>query len=364
MDGFSPTRLDLARRRRGFTKKQLAQDAGVSTRALTAYERHENVPERETSAALAASLNFPISFFYAADIDEPATESVSFRSKSSMTARQRDQATGAAGLAMTLSDWIAARFDLPEPDVPRLRDASPEAAAEEVRVSWNLGNRPAPNMVHLLEAHGVRVFSLVEECAEVDAFSFWRDGVPFIFLNTMKSAEHSRMDAAHELGHLVMHYWGGPGGRAAENQAKAFASAFLMPRQSVLAHGPRGASIPAIVSAKHHWKVSAMALAYRLRRLGLLSEWEARSIYIEMGKLGYRKNEPEEIARETSQVLAKVLAAVRGDGTSFGDIAEDLRLPEEELRKLVFGLTITRFDGTRSSSPRKPQLEVLDGGLQ
>jgi hypothetical protein len=107
-----------------------------------------------------------------------------------------------------------------------------------------------------------------------------------------------------------------------------------------------------------------MALAYRLRRLGLLSEWEARSVYIEMGKLGYRKNEPEEIARETSQVLAKVLASARGDGTSFGDIAEDLRLPEEELRKLVFGLTITRFDGTRSSSPRKPQLEVLDGGLQ
>lgn len=363
MEEFSPTRLDLARRRRGFTKKQLAKNAGISTRALTAYERQENSPEPDTAAALAGALEFPISFFYAADIEEPATESVSFRSKSSMTARQRDQATGAAGLAMAFSDWIAERFDLPEPNVPRLRDVSPEAAAEEVRLAWNLGNRRTPNMVHLLEAHGVRVFSLVEECAEVDAFSFWRDGVPFVFLNTMKSAEHSRMDAAHELGHLVMHHWGGPGGRAAENQAKTFASAFLMPRQSILAQAPRGASIPAIVRAKHHWNVSAMALAYRLRRLGLLSEWEARSIYIEMGKLGYRTTEPEEIPRETSQVLGKVLSVVRDEGVTFSDIARDLNLPEEELKKLVFGLAITHFSGTRSTSPRRPSLEVLPGGL-
>lgn len=362
MEEFAPSRLDLARRRRGFTKKQLAIDAGISTRALTAYERQEHTPERETVASLAEALAFPLSFFYAADINEPAVESVSFRSKSSMTARQRDQATGAAGLAMTVSDWIAERFDLPESTVPRLRDISPEAAAEEVRVAWNLGHRRAPNMVHLLEAHGVRVFSLVEECAEVDAFSFWRDGVPYVFLNTMKSAEHSRMDAAHELGHLVMHFWGGPGGRAAENQAKTFASAFLMPRPSILAHAPRGASIPAIVRAKTHWNVSSMALAYRLRRLGLLSEWEARSIYIEMGKLGYRTNEPDEIPRETSQVLSKVLATVRDEGISFKRIADDLTLPKEELRKLVFGLTITELSGVRSSSPRRPPLEILEGG--
>ena len=33
----------------------------------------------------------------------------------------------------------------------------------------------------------------------MDAYSFWRRGVPYVFLNTMKSAERSRMDAAHEL---------------------------------------------------------------------------------------------------------------------------------------------------------------------
>ena len=363
MNAFTPSRLDLARRRRGLTKKQLAEAAGISTRALTAYERQENSPERETIERLATALSFSPGFFFAPETEEPAVQSVSFRSKSTMTARQRDQATGAAALATEFADWIADRFDLPGPDVPRLRDVSPETAAEEVRISWNLGFRRAPNMVHLLEAHGVRVFSLVEECAEVDAFSFWRNGVPYVFLNTMKSAEHSRMDAAHELGHLVMHHWGGPGGRAAENQAKTFASAFLMPRQSVIAEGPRGASIPAIVEAKQRWNVSAMALAYRLRRVGMLSEWQARSVYIEMGKLGYRTAEPEEIPRESSQALAKIFASLRNEGLNLPQIADELHLPEEELKKLVFGLTITGHSGERSTSrPRRPNLTVFQGG--
>jgi len=70
----------------------------------------------------------------------------------------------------------------------------------------------------------------------------WKEGTPFIFLNSAKSAERGRHDAAHELGHLVLHRHGGPIGRKAEEQANAFASAFLMPRSSILAHVPRSES--------------------------------------------------------------------------------------------------------------------------
>jgi Zn-dependent peptidase ImmA (M78 family)/DNA-binding XRE family transcriptional regulator len=360
MERFTPSRLDLARRRRGLTKKDLADAAGISTRALTGYENAEITPEERTLERLAKALRFPVAFFTAADIEEPGIDSVSFRSKSSMTRRQRDQATGSAALATMLGDWIGERFDLPDPDIPRLRhETDPETAAEQVRIAWGLGFRRAPNMVHLLEAHGIRVFSLVEECAEVDAFSFWRDDVPYVFLNTMKSAEHSRMDAVHELGHLVLHFWGGPKGRAAEDQAKRFASAFLMPRQSVVAEAPRGASIPAIVRAKRRWNVSAIALAYRMHQVGLLTEWQARTAYIEMGKLGYRTSEPDEIPRESSQVLSKVFGALREDGLTMASIAHELRLPAVELNNVVFGLTMTGHDGQTTSAPRRPQLKLV-----
>jgi hypothetical protein len=41
-----------------------------------------------------------------------------------------------------------------------------------VRSEWRLGERPISDMIHLLKAHGVKVFSLVEECRELDAFRF------------------------------------------------------------------------------------------------------------------------------------------------------------------------------------------------
>ena len=51
----------------------------------------------------------------------------------------------------------------------------PETAAMLMRQHWRLGDKPIKNMVHLLEANAVRVFSLAENTKAVDAFSLWRD---------------------------------------------------------------------------------------------------------------------------------------------------------------------------------------------
>jgi Zn-dependent peptidase ImmA (M78 family)/DNA-binding XRE family transcriptional regulator len=337
---FNPTRVDLARRRRGLTKQRLADAAGISTRILTAYELGDREPSTQTLEKLATTLRFPVAFFFGEDIDEPSLDGVSFRALSAMTRRQRDQACSSAAIAVQLDEWIRRRFDLPGPDVPRFDATNPELVAEGVRQAWAMGQRRAPNMVHLLEAHGVRVFSLVEECAEVDAFSFWRDAYPYVFLNGMKSAERSRMDAAHELGHLAMHRHGAPAGRIAEEQAQAFAAAFLMPRRSVLAEAPRGATVPQIIKLKQRWNVSAMNLAYRMHKLGLLTDWQARSTYIQLGHKGYRDGEPDGIERETSQVLSKVFRALRAENLSRRDVARELRIPVEELNRSIFGLTL------------------------
>jgi len=217
MEGFNYNRLDLARRRRGLTKGALAEAAEISPRALNAYEKHEYEPDAPTVGRLAAAINFPKEFLYGADLDEPSPEGASFRSMTRMPARLRHQALGSGALAFALADWIDRHFDLPEPDVPEFPGLDPETAAEGVREAWGLGERRIPNMVHLLESHGVRVFSLSEESTKVDAFSQWRAAVPYVFLNTKKTAEHSRMDAADELGHLVLHGHGGPRGREAEH---------------------------------------------------------------------------------------------------------------------------------------------------
>lgn len=366
VEPLNTQRLDLARRRRGLTKTALAKKAGISTRMLTAYERGDSEPTADTFRNLAAAVRFPVTFLQGDDLEEVSADGVSFRALSAMSARERGQAIGAASIAMAIKEWTQDRFNLPAEDVPRVRSDvhSPEHAADAVRAAWGLGQKKISNMVHLLEAHGVRVFSLVHECASVDAFSFWHEDVPYIFLNGNKTAERSRMDAAHELGHLVMHFWGGPHSREAEEQAKAFGSAFLMPARSVIADMPAGASAKQIIQGRRRWNVAAMALAYRMSKLGMLSEWQARTNYIQLNRMGYRDGEPGGIDRETSQVWAKVFDTLNTEGTSRGDVARALSIPLEDLNALIFGLVTAPPRGaptaiTQATPDGPPQLRVV-----
>ncbi|MFF5976930.1 helix-turn-helix domain-containing protein [Streptomyces sp. NPDC012769] len=343
----TPSRIALARRRRGLTLAELSARSRVSLQSLSNYETGRTSPRPVTVDKIASALDFPAAFFEGPALDDLPSEGISWRARSKTSARVLDAARAAGVLGAMLYDWIDERFQLPAVDVPSLGKPDPETAAGMVRTRWGLGDAPAPNMVHLLEAHGVRVFSLDPDHAEVDAFAVWRDGVPFVFLNTLKSAERGRFDAAHELGHLVMH--GSEHacfGPEAERQANDFASAFLMPRASVLGHMPSGAHVDQIIRGKRIWNVSAMALTYRMHDLGLLTDWQYRSTCAELSRLGYRSDEPEGMdQRETSQVLTKVFTALRTKHIRPSSVAAELGLTTEEMNRLMFGLTFTTFPG-------------------
>ncbi|MEU7793445.1 ImmA/IrrE family metallo-endopeptidase [Micromonospora tulbaghiae] len=270
-------------------------------------------------------------------------------------------------MSFELNSLVDARFRLPEVNVPTLERHRPEEAAEFIRAKWGIGElSPAPNMVHLLESNGVRVFSLDPEHGDVDAFSFWRDGLPFVVLNTLKSGERGRFDAAHELGHLVLHGHNGCNTwpKDSEREANQFASAFLMPRLSVRSRVPNNPTTDQVLRAKQHWRVAALALTYRLNDIGMFSEWSYRRCLIELGKLGYRVGEPGGIRRETSQVLDKVFRGLRKQGVSPAHIAAELDITVHDLNMLVFGLVVTALDGAREERPRleRPDLKLVAGG--
>ncbi len=365
---FNPSRLVFARQRAKLTKSELANKTELVFKTITHYEEGARVPSDSIVDRLSASLGFPKDFFYGSDLESPNASNASFRSFSRMTSAQRDSALAAGGIAFSFSEWIDSQFNMPNVDVPDLSGVDPEAAAEIVRKEWNQGLMPIKNMVHLLESRGVRVFSLVEDSKEVNAFSSWSKGrLPFIFLNTLKSSESSRFDAAHELGHLVLHRHGDPKGKEVEAEANQFASAFLMPRAEIQANAFRCQSLGDILVYKKRWNVSAMALAYRLHKLDLMTEWNYRAMCIDMSTKGYRTNEPNGSERETSQVLKKVFSALKDQGKGIKEIAKDLRFPQEELHKLIFGLTAVSLGndntGNVKSSARRGHLRLVSSSM-
>jgi Zn-dependent peptidase ImmA (M78 family)/DNA-binding XRE family transcriptional regulator len=352
---FNPSRFGCARKRKGLTKSQLARQIGVDLRSVVAYESGETIPREHTLERIVDATGFPADFFSGDDLDEPRADAASFRALTKMTARQRDMALSQGAIAIHLSKYIEERFELPAVDLPDLgHEPSPESASETLRQHWGIGVLPIRNMIHLMEAKGIRIFSLAIEAREVDAFSMWKNETPFVFLNTYKSSERSRYDAAHELGHLVLHRHAAPHGREAEREADMFASAFLMPRASVIAQSPKFPTFSDLVNLKRIWTISVSALNYRLHEVNMTSDWQYRMLCVEIGKFGPTK-EPNEAPRESSQILPKVFSALYDENVSRSDVAQVLSIPRSELEQLMFGLTLASLDGGRRGKPNSRQ---------
>ena len=128
-----------------------------------------------------------------------------------------------------------------------------------------------------------------------------------------------------------------------EQEANAFASAFLMPRRSISAEPIRSPSLKSIVMKKSIWRVSAAALTYRYHKLGIISTWNATSIYKQLAQRG-KNNEPNPIAHETSLLLDKVFQALSEEKFQLSELTNALNITLEEINNLTFHLASNRYN--------------------
>lgn len=361
---FSADRLIWARKRKGLNQSSLAKALDVDSRTVRAWETEEYDPTGINLVALGTILDVPEQFFFCAAMTGPEPEQASFRSLSKMSATKRDIALAKGAFAFEFALWLEQRFNLPENDLPDLgRGIDPETAAIALREYWGLGHRPISNMIHLLEAKGVRVFSLAIDAHEVDAFNVWNGSTPFVFLNTKKTAAHGRFDAAHELGHLVLHRHGEYGGQASEKEANDFASAFLMPKSDIIALAPQFPTVSSLIEAKKRWGVSLAALTVRLHRVGLLSDWQYRTIFKQISQTGLRKKEVNDEIREKSSIIEFCLRELMREGKTIAVIAGELRFSESIIKDLIFDLatfSVSNNETAMTSSRRTAPKLIVD----
>ena len=304
---FVPERLRQAREGRGLTAVSLSQLVEVTPSAISHYEHGRQTPAPEILERLGRVLNCPTQFFLRPT--KPETSVVYWRSMASATKASRVKSIRRFEWLKETVTYLRQFLDLPPPNLPdipapsdvRALDADAiEEAAQICRDHWRLGAGPIVNVVRILEANGVIMSRTDLEAEKQDAYSCWPEGdAPYVVLSSMKaSAVRSRFDAAHELGHLILHRSVAPEAWAStatrkliEAQAHRFAGAFLLPEES-FTYDVWAPTLDAFRTLKEHWKVAIQAMVMRCEHLGLLSEDQVTRMWINISRRGWRRREP------------------------------------------------------------------------
>ncbi len=314
---FQPGRLRLARELRGQSQSELARASGVSAAAISQFEGGATRPSHSRLAELARALDTPVTFF-----DRPLSETHEgfFRSLRRTKIGDRRKARALAHVVHDLAVQPGSRLskvDVPHHQAPDLDADSewPAEAARRVRKAWRVPAGPIRDVVQLLEQHGVLVLRTPLQSADVDAFSLPFPDRPVIVLGTDKNDRaRSRFDAAHELGHLVLHGEQVWGMSEVEKQAHTFAAEFLMPEVLIRGKLPTRADWLALFELKQDWQVSLAALLMRARTLGVMSPEEYLNAVKFASARGWRRVEPVPLGPPESPTNThRMLASGRGN---------------------------------------------------
>jgi Zn-dependent peptidase ImmA (M78 family)/DNA-binding XRE family transcriptional regulator len=317
--GFIGGRLTEARVARGLTATALAEITGLTPGAISHYETGKNSPRLESLQLIAERLQVPVRYFHTTlvgDIETP----IHFRAYAYAAKGMRERVAQRYRWLRIVVDYLHTYLEFPPLNLPSLAggdptDAGLEAAAAEVRRVWNLDEGPIHDLVLVLENNGIVVSRTNFDSLAMDAFSQWApSGLPFVVLGTDKSsAARSRYDAAHELAHILFHravtsaeVGSKKTHKALELQAFRFARALLLPASSFT----RDLWAPTLESfrmLKERWRVSIGVMLARAVDLDLVSEAEAKRMWIAYARRGWRRVEPldDELPLEQPRLIRR-----------------------------------------------------------
>jgi Zn-dependent peptidase ImmA (M78 family)/transcriptional regulator with XRE-family HTH domain len=352
---FDPQRLVTARELRGLSQVDAAREVGELTSAsISQFENGHVRPSAVTLERLAVSLEVPVSFF--ATRTPPASTATTTASMGPSDATMHDRAFFRSLRSTAVSDRRRSRaltqlvhllvqelepvvelpaYDVPEHDVPVGGDV--EQVAAEVRAELGVKPGPIPDVVRILEQHGVVTARFRVSVDKVDAFTIPYRDRPVVVLGADKGhRDRSRFDAAHELAHLVLHRHLEPGDAALERQAHAFGAAFLMPACDIAHRLPAKVDWGVLIDLKREWQVSIAALLMRAKTAGPMSDAEYTKAMKALSARGWRRQEPADLgAPETPKLLSAALKAATDASTTLEELAARGGLPLPVLKTLL-----------------------------
>ncbi len=329
--------LILARESRELTQRELAERIGIRQSKVSKFEAGFLIPTDDELRRLSSVLDYPLQFF------EWGDRVYGFASHEMF---HRIRQVPAKTLAMIHAQMNVRRMQVErllrsvEIDGEGFRHIDPDEfdgniqeIARAVRASWHLPPGPVRNLTQSIESAGAIVIPHDFKTRLIDAVSQWIPGLPpMMLVNTTFPMDRLRYTIAHEVGHLIMHRTIGPD---AENEANTFAAELLLPSDNVKPD-LFNLSLPVMASLKEYWGVSMAAILKRAGDLGCITPRHARTLWMEMSKLGYRRHEPGTVPTERPALIYELLR-VHQDSLDYSleDLAEILA--ENHLHTLLGG---------------------------
>ncbi len=356
---FNGDRIRQAREIVGMTQEQLADAIGASQTHIALFEQNLRQPQDETITFIAIATGFPVGFFRREKAPEFPLGSLLYRRHKSMSSKDRDKVRQSARLLFETILDMADRFKPIDLRLPRLSSTDPERAAKITRAE--LGFSPDTPVVHLLtqlEKNGVIVALIPYEIDEYDAFSVWADTeprTPVIVMTTARPGDRQRWNAAHELGHLVMHISYSGSHDELERDANRFAAEFLLPEDVIrpcLSSAPL--TLTMLADLKSYWGVSIKTLIMRAFELEIITDGQRRYLFRQMAAKGWNVNEPVPIPQEKPRLLRKLSEALYGQSFDAKAVAASIDIPAHVLTSVI-GCYASSSEMRGSRPPTPPQ---------
>jgi Zn-dependent peptidase ImmA (M78 family)/transcriptional regulator with XRE-family HTH domain len=314
-------RVKQAREIKGLTQEELGKQIGKSQSTIAHLERNSKQlllqPSEGVIEAIAFETGFPVGFFYQESGPEFPLGSLLYRSRHSTLKREDKNRFHQLGrLVYEIAEKMADQVTPIEVRIPKVMDEDPATAAHVTRAKLGLSpDAPVRNLLNQIEKNGVFVFAIPYEIDEQDGYSGWSDSQPrrpVIIITGGKPGDRQRFTLAHELGHLVMHHSFPKGLSNVEHEADQFASEFLLPEDAMRRDIVAPVTLTSLAELKLRWGVSIAALVMRSKDLEIITERQARYLFVQLAK--WKTQEPENlsITPEKPRALKRMAEVLHG----------------------------------------------------
>ena len=344
-------RLERARKAAGLSLRALGEKVGVSQTAISKFEKNQLVPDSSMLLKLSIALSVKAEYFFRQQTIGLNLDTVEYR-KREMPKKSLDL------INAKIMDQVEKRFDLesvfPNPPLPDFKLSSElpgsvlclediDDFVDKLRSDWELGSAPILDLIDVMEAHGIRVFSIDDSIdSKFDGLAAKIDKKPIIVISADWPGDRQRFTLAHELGHLVLK------GRLPkeideEKAANRFAGAFLLPTHAIkheLGERRNFLEIRELSLLKNEYGISMLGSVIRAHQTGIIEKKTYSVIWEIFKRNGWLKKEPgEQYPSENPHVFEQLV---------FHALAEDF-ISESKGAQLM-GMSVIDFYHMRMMS--------------